>query len=130
MMMTVLSYVIYFKVGLYSQNGLSAKNAILIVEVAKEMYEGGMSLVSAIIEATRLRLRPIIMTSMAFGFGVVPLAFATGAAAGAQEAIGTGVLGGIITGTVLAIFLVPVFYYLLMRVSIFLKPGKKRQEVE
>ncbi|MCB5186301.1 multidrug efflux RND transporter permease subunit [Methylobacillus gramineus] len=101
---------IYFKVGLIATIGLSAKNAILIVEFAKDKFEEGMSILDATLEAARLRLRPIIMTSLAFGVGVLPLAIATGAASGAQTAIGTGVLGGIITATVLAVFFVPLFF--------------------
>ena len=107
---------IYFKVGLIATIGLSAKNAILIVEVAKDLVRDGQGLVSATLEAARLRLRPIVMTSLAFGVGVLPLALATGAASGAQAAIGTGVLGGIITATVLAIFLVPLFFLIVGRV--------------
>ncbi|MGE8626012.1 multidrug efflux RND transporter permease subunit [Achromobacter denitrificans] len=107
---------IYFKVGLIATIGLSAKNAILIVEVAKDLVRDGQGLVSATLEAARLRLRPIIMTSLAFGVGVLPLALATGAASGAQAAIGTGVLGGIITATVLAVFLVPLFFLIVGRV--------------
>jgi multidrug efflux pump len=106
---------IYFQVGLLTTIGLSAKNAILIVEFAKQLYEEGMSLVDAVVEASRLRLRPIIMTSMAFIFGVVPLAVATGAGAESQNAIGTGVIGGMITATVLAIFFVPVFFFAVYR---------------
>ena len=107
---------IYFKVGLIATIGLSAKNAILIVEVAKDLVRDGQGLVSATLEAARLRLRPIVMTSLAFGGGVLPLALATGAASGAQAAIGTGVLGGIVTATVLAIFLVPLFFLIVGRV--------------
>lgn len=126
MLFRELSNDIYFKVGLITTIGLSAKNAILIVEVAKDMYAQGMGLVEATVEAARLRLRPIVMTSMAFGIGVVPLALATGAGAGAQEAIGTGVLGGIITATVLAIFFVPLFYVLITRLSELLSFKKKK----
>ncbi|MEQ5842166.1 multidrug efflux RND transporter permease subunit [Paraburkholderia acidicola] len=107
---------IYFKVGLIATIGLSAKNAILIVEVAKDLYGEGMTLVDAALEAARLRLRPIVMTSLAFGVGVLPLAFATGAASGAQTAIGTGVLGGVLTATVLAVFMVPLFFVVVGRV--------------
>ncbi|MPT38721.1 MAG: multidrug efflux RND transporter permease subunit [Achromobacter sp.] len=107
---------IYFKVGLIATIGLSAKNAILIVEVAKDLVRDGQGLVSATLEAARLRLRPIVMTSLAFGVGVLPLALASGAASGAQAAIGTGVLGGIITATVLAVFLVPLFFLIVGRV--------------
>lgn len=106
---------IYFKVGLIAMIGLSAKNAILIVEVAKELYDSGMSLIDATLEAARLRLRPIIMTSLAFGAGVLPLALATGAASGAQTAIGTSVFGGNVMATALAIFLVPLFFAVIGR---------------
>ena len=92
---------------------MSSKNAILIVEFAKSLYDNGMSLKDATIEAAKLRLRPIIMTSMAFGLGVVPLAIATGAGSGGRHAIGTGVVGGVITGTFLAIFFVPLFFVLI-----------------
>ncbi len=104
---------IYFKVGLIATIGLSAKNAILIVEVAKQWHAQGMTRAAAALAAARLRLRPIVMTSLAFGVGVLPLVFATGAASGAQVAIGTGVLGGVITATVFAIFLVPLFFALI-----------------
>ena len=90
--------------------GLAAKNAILIVEFAKELHEQGKGIVEAAIEASRTRLRPIIMTSLAFMLGVLPLAISTGAGSGSQHAIGTGVIGGMITATVLAIFWVPLFY--------------------
>ena len=106
---------IYFKVGLIATIGLSAKNAILIVEVAKDLVRDGQGILSATLEAARLRLRPIVMTSLAFGVGVLPLALANGAASGAQAAIGTGVLGGIITATVLAVFLVPLFFLIVGR---------------
>ncbi len=106
---------IYFKVGLITIIGLSAKNAILIIEVAKDHYQEGMSLLQATLEAARLRLRPIVMTSLAFGFGVIPLALSSGAGSGAQVAIGTGVLGGIVTATVLAVFLVPLFFLVVGR---------------
>lgn len=115
---------IYFKVGLIATIGLSAKNAILIVEFAKNNFNEGMGVIEATLEAARLRLRPIIMTSLAFGVGVLPLAVATGAASGAQAAIGTGVLGGIITATLLAIFLVPLFF---TTVGHYLKRPKKQE---
>lgn len=115
---------IYFKVGLIATIGLSAKNAILIVEFAKDQYAEGKGIIEATLEAARLRLRPIVMTSLAFGVGVLPLALATGAASGAQVAIGTGVLGGIITATVLAIFLVPLFFATVGR---FIKRTKPEQ---
>ncbi len=109
-----LSNDVYFQVGLLATIGLSAKNAILIVEFAKAlMEEQGKGLVEATLEAVRMRLRPILMTSLAFGIGVTPLAIATGAGSGSQNAIGTGVLGGTISSTVLGIFFVPLFYYVI-----------------
>lgn len=107
-----LSNDVFFQVGLLTTIGLSAKNAILIVEFAKELHEQGMSLLDAAIEACRMRLRPIIMTSLAFILGVVPMAISSGAGSGSQHAIGTGVIGGMLTATVLAIFWVPLFYVL------------------
>ncbi|MBH2034169.1 MAG: efflux RND transporter permease subunit, partial [Pseudomonadales bacterium] len=107
-----LSNDVYFQVGLLTTIGLAAKNAILIVEFAKELHSQGRSLQEAAIEACRMRLRPIIMTSLAFILGVVPLAIATGAGSGSQHAIGTGVIGGMLTATVLAIFWVPLFFVL------------------
>lgn len=101
---------VYFKVGLIATIGLSAKNAILIVEFAKDLEEKGMSVLEATMEAVKLRFRPILMTSFAFILGVVPLAIAHGAGAASQQAIGTGVLFGMMTATVLAIYLVPVFF--------------------
>ena len=101
---------IYLQVGLLTVVGLSAKNAILIIEFAKEHQEEGYSLREAVMTAARQRLRPIIMTSLAFGLGVVPLAIATGAGSGSQNAIGTSVVGGVVTATVLGIFFIPMFY--------------------
>ena len=101
---------VFFQVGLLTTVGLSAKNAILIVEFAKANYEQGMQLIEATISAARQRLRPILMTSLAFMLGVFPLAIATGAGAGGRIAIGTGVFGGMLTATVLAVILVPVFF--------------------
>ena len=106
---------VYFQVGLLTIAGLSAKNAILIVEFAKENYEKGMGLVEAAVHAARQRLRPILMTSLAFGLGVTPLAIASGAGSGSQNAIGTGVLAGTISATVLGILLIPVFFVVVMR---------------
>ena len=105
---------VFFKVGMITVIGLSAKNAILIVEFAKQLRDQGKGLVEAAVEAARLRLRPILMTSLAFGLGVVPLMMATGASAETQHAIGTGVFGGMFTATVLAVFFVPVFYVVVM----------------
>ena len=113
---------VFFQVGLLTTVGLSAKNAILIVEFAKENHEHGMGLVEATVAAARQRLRPILMTSLAFILGVLPLAIATGAGAGGRIAIGTGVIGGMITATVLAVFLVPVFFVQVL--SVF-KPRRK-----
>ncbi|EGV20435.1 efflux RND transporter permease subunit [Thiocapsa marina] len=101
---------IYFQVGLLATIGLSAKNAILIVEFAKTLQEQGKGAVAAALEAARMRLRPILMTSLAFGFGVVPLAISSGAGSGAQNAIGTGVLGGVVAGTLLNVLFVPLFF--------------------
>ncbi|MBU1329275.1 MAG: efflux RND transporter permease subunit [Gammaproteobacteria bacterium] len=107
-----LSNDVYFQVGLLTTIGLASRNAILIVEFAKSLHEQGMGIAEAAVEACRMRLRPIIMTSLAFGLGVVPLVIASGAGSGSQHAIGTGVLGGMTTATVLAIFGVPLFFVL------------------
>ncbi|TCD22643.1 efflux RND transporter permease subunit [Pseudomonas sp. IC_126] len=107
-----LSNDVFFQVGLLTTIGLTAKNAILIVEFAKDLHEQGMSRFDAAVQACRMRLRPIIMTSLAFTLGVVPLALASGAGAGSSHAIGTGVIGGMVTATVLVIFWVPLFYVL------------------
>jgi multidrug efflux pump len=115
-----LSNDVYFQVGLLTTIGLAAKNAILIVEFAKEQMEHGKALLDATLEAVRLRLRPILMTSLAFALGVLPLALASGAGSGSQNAIGTGVLGGVIAATVLGIFFVPVFFVVIKK----LFPGK------
>jgi hydrophobe/amphiphile efflux-1 (HAE1) family protein len=106
---------VFFKVGLITIIGLSAKNAILIIEFARSLHAQGRSLTEAAIEAARLRFRPIVMTSLAFVLGVVPLVFARGASSATQNAIGTGVFGGMITATVLAVFLVPVFFVVVQR---------------
>ncbi len=108
---------VYFQVALLATMGLASKNAILIVEFAKsQMEQEGRDLVTATLAAVRMRLRPIIMTSLAFGFGVLPLAIATGAGSGAQNAVGTGVLGGTIAGTLLGIFFIPLFYVVIKRI--------------
>ena len=111
-----LSNDVYFQVGLLTTMGLSAKNAILIVEFAKERMEAGAGLMEATLEAVRIRLRPILMTSLAFILGVLPLVKATGAGSGSQNAIGTGVMGGMISATVLAIFFVPLFFVVIRRI--------------
>jgi multidrug efflux pump len=105
---------VFFKVGLITIIGLSAKNAILIIEFAKSLYDEGHDLIDATLQAARLRLRPIVMTSLAFILGVVPLAIATGASSASQQAIGTGVIGGMITAT-LAVLFVPVFFVVVMK---------------
>ena len=114
---------VYFQVGLLTTIGLASKNAILIVEFAKDLHEKGRSLAEATVEAAGQRLRPILMTSLAFVLGVLPLAIADGAGSGAQNAIGVGVMGGMISGTVLAIFFVPVFFVVVQR-----RFGKIRKE--
>ncbi|MEY2839313.1 MAG: hypothetical protein RJB60_1612 [Pseudomonadota bacterium] len=114
---------IFFKVGLITIMGLSAKNAILIVEFAKELNEQGKGLIESTLEACRLRFRPIIMTSLAFILGVVPLYIASGASSGAQRAIGTGVLSGMIAATVLAVLFVPVFF-VVVRTFVPYKPRR------
>jgi len=101
---------VYFQVGLLTTIGLASKNAILIVEFAKELHDQGKSLVDAAMEAVRMRLRPIIMTSLAFILGVLPLVIGSGAGAGAQHALGTAVIGGMLSGTILAIFFIPLFF--------------------
>jgi multidrug efflux pump subunit AcrB len=113
--LTGLDNGIYLQVGLITTIGISAKNAILIVEFAEERVLSGMNAFDAAIEAAKLRLRPILMTSLAFGFGVMPLAIATGAGAGGQNAIGRAVVGGMITATALAIFFVPMFFIVVSR---------------
>jgi multidrug efflux pump subunit AcrB len=106
---------VYFQIGLLTTLGLTTKNAILIVQFAKARVEEGMGLIEATVEAAKLRLRPIIMTSLAFGFGVMPMAFATGAGAGAQKAIGTAVLGGVVTSTFLVTIFAPLFYVMIQK---------------
>lgn len=106
---------VYFQVGLLTTIGLASKNAILIVEFAKDLHERGSSLVESALEAARLRLRPILMTSLAFILGVLPLVLGSGAGAGAQHALGNAVVGGMLSGTVLAIFFVPLFFVVVLR---------------
>jgi HAE1 family hydrophobic/amphiphilic exporter-1 len=106
---------VYFQIGLLITLGLTTKNAILIVQFARARVDEGADLIAATLEAAKLRLRPIIMTSLAFGFGVVPLAIATGAGSGAQRAIGTGVLGGVVTSTLLVTIFAPLFYVLIYK---------------
>ena len=122
---------VYFKIGLITVIGLSAKNAILIIEFARSQYEQeGKPLLQATADAARLRLRPIIMTSLAFVFGVLPLAVASGASSGSQHAIGTGVVGGTIAATLLAIFFVPLFYVVVVRLVARLKGDDAREAAE
>ncbi len=117
---------VYFQVGILATIGLAAKNAILIVEFAKALYEqGDKTLFEAAVEAARLRLRPILMTSLAFGFGVVPLAISTGAGSGGQNAVGTGVLGGTVAATALGIFFIPAFFVVVNRIF-----GRKKREAK
>ena len=117
---------VYFQVGLLTTIGLSAKNAILIVEFAKDLMEKeGKGLIEATLEAVRMRLRPILMTSLAFILGVMPLVISSGAGSGAQNAVGTGVMGGMVTATVLAIFFVPVFFVVVRR-----RFSRKNEDVE
>ena len=119
-----LSNDVYFVVGLLTTIGLSTKNAILIVEFAKDLMDKeGKGLIEAALEACRMRLRPILMTSLAFILGVLPLAISTGAGSGSQNAVGTGVIGGMVTATILAIFFVPVFFVVVRR-----RFGKKKEE--
>ena len=117
---------VYFQIGLVTIIGLSAKNAILIVEFAKDLQAQGKSVIEAALEAAHLRFRPIIMTSLAFTLGVVPLFIASGASSASQRAIGTGVIGGMITGTVLAVVFVPVFFVL---VRSFFKGSERQRKI-
>jgi multidrug efflux pump len=118
---------VYFKVGLIAIIGLSSKNAILIIEFARRLQDDGMELIDATLEACRLRFRPILMTSIAFIAGVSPLALSTGAGAQSRHAIGTGVMGGMFAATVLAVFLVPVFFVVVRRIF---HHGHARRHVE
>jgi HAE1 family hydrophobic/amphiphilic exporter-1 len=115
---------VYFQIGMLTTLGLTTKNAILIIQFARTRVDEGMGLIEATLEGAKLRLRPIIMTSLAFGFGVLPLALASGAGAGAQKAIGTGVLGGMVTSTFLVTLFAPLFYVMVYRAL-----GKHRKRV-
>jgi multidrug efflux pump subunit AcrB len=117
---------VFFKVGLIAIIGLAAKNAILIVEFARKLQDEGHDLMDATLEASRLRLRPILMTSFAFIGGVLPLALSSGAGAAGRNAVGTGVVGGMLAATFLAIFFVPLFYALVRQWF----PHKPRTELE
>ncbi|MDM0017326.1 efflux RND transporter permease subunit [Variovorax saccharolyticus] len=118
---------VYFQVGLITIIGLSAKNAILIIEFAKDLQAQGKGALESALEAAHLRFRPIVMTSLAFGLGVMPLVFASGAGSASQRAIGTGVLGGMVTGTTLAVFFVPVFFVI---VRGFFKGSARQHEAD
>ena len=126
-MLRGMSNDVYFLVGLIAIIGLSAKNAILIIEFAKDLRAEGKSLKEAAMEAARLRFRPILMTSLAFTLGVMPLAIATGPSAASQNAIGTGVMGGMISATLLAVVFVPAFFVFIMK--LFGGKAKPREPV-
>ena len=121
---------IYFQIALLTTLGLTTKNAILIVQFARDRVDDGMGLVEATLEGAKLRLRPIVMTSLAFGFGVLPLAIASGAGAGAQKAIGTGVLGGVVTSTFLVTLFAPLFYVMIYKALGKLRKGVTMKYVE
>jgi multidrug efflux pump len=108
---------VYLQIGLLTTMGLAAKNAILMIEFAEQAEKGGMRIIDAAMEAARIRLRPILMTSCAFIFGVLPLALATGAGANSRIAIGTSVIGGMLTATILAVFYIPLFFVLVRRTT-------------
>jgi multidrug efflux pump len=118
-----LSNDVYFNVGLITIIGLGAKNAVLIIEFAKDLQAQGKSAVEAVLEAAHLRFRPIVMTSMAFILGVLPLVFASGAGSASQRAIGTGVMSGMLAATLLAVFFVPIFFVVVRRIF----KGSERQ---
>ncbi|KJZ28423.1 hypothetical protein TW83_17925, partial [Paracoccus sp. S4493] len=117
---------VYFKVGLLTTIGLAARNAILIVEFAEAQFKEGKTVVEAALIASRQRLRPILMTTFAFMLGVLPLAIASGAGAGAQNSIGIGVLGGMASSAVIGIFLVPVFYVAVLKIRSLLSRKKEK----
>jgi multidrug efflux pump len=121
---------VYFQVAMLTTIGLTSKNAILIIAFAKDNIEQGMELIEATMHAVRDRLRPILMTSLAFGMGVLPLAFASGAGSGAQRAIGTGVLGGMIVGAFLGIFFIPLFFVVVRRLFARRKSAQNARAVE
>ncbi|AZG97474.1 TPA: efflux RND transporter permease subunit [Proteus mirabilis] len=126
-----LSSDVYFQIGLMTTIGLSAKNAILIVEFAKHLYEKeGKSLIDAAAEAARMRLRPIVMTSLAFTFGVLPMAIASGAGQGSQHSVATGVIGGMLASTFLAIFFVPLFYVFVVKLFSRKKAHESIEEID
>jgi multidrug efflux pump len=118
---------VYFQVGLITIIGLSAKNAILIIEFAKDLQAQGKGVIESALAAAHLRFRPIVMTSMAFTLGVLPLALATGAGSASQRAIGTGVIGGILTGTTLAVVFVPIFFVV---VRTLFKASKRQMQFD
>ena len=121
-----LENVIYFQFGLLVLAGLAAKNDILIVEFALQKQKEGMALVDAALEAAKIRLRPIIMTSLAFTLGVIPLVISSGAGAASRHSIGTGVVGGMLAATFIAIIFIPLFYILVSKIS----PEKKQTKEE
>jgi multidrug efflux pump len=125
-MLRGLSVDVFFQIGLLTLVGLAAKNAILIVEFCAELHREGKPIAEAAIEAARMRLRPIIMTSLAFILGVVPLAISTGAGAAGRVSIGTGVLGGMLCATFLAVFFVPLFFVIIEGLSSKLSGGPKK----
>jgi multidrug efflux pump len=108
---------VYLQIGLLTTMGLAAKNAILMIEFAEQAEKSGKRVIDAALEAARIRLRPILMTSFAFIFGVLPLAIATGAGANSRVAIGTAVIGGMLTATILAVFYIPLFFVLVRRTT-------------
>jgi len=130
MLLPKISNNVYAQIGLITLIGLAAKNAILIVEFAKERVDRGVDIVHATLQAVRLRLRPIVMTSFAFILGVLPLAFASGAAAESRKTIGWTVFGGMLAATTLAIFVVPVLFVLITKLSYGKKLNKLSKEKE